>query len=434
MDAIWNPEYETMGRGELEELQFSRLQTTLRWAHENVPFYRSLWEEAGVRPGDVRSLEDLTKLPFMSQDDFRRAYPYGLFAVPLERVVRVHTSSGTTNWPAVVGYTRGDLNTWAELCARVVVAGGAQSHDVAQITFGYGLPTGAFGLQAGLERVGVTVIPASTGNTRRQLRIMRDYHTTLLVSAPSYALHLARIAGELGYGFGEMSLRAGLFGAEPWTNRVRGEIETVMGISATDNYGLSQVIGPGISGECSLKDGLHINEDHFIVEVIDPETGERVPEGKEGELVFTSLTKEAVPVVRYRTGDVAAVNLEPCRCGRTFARHTKVYSRTDDMLVIRGVNVYPWQVERVLETIEGLEPNFQIIVDRRGALDSVEVQIEMKPTFFPDEMRKFVEFKRLVEERLHRELGVRVQVRLVEPRSIPKLVDRTRRVIDRREG
>jgi phenylacetate-CoA ligase len=433
MNAIWNPEYETMKRAELEELQYKRLQTTLRWAYDNVPFYRALWDEEGIHPGDIRALDDLTKLPFMSQGDFRKAYPYGLFAVPLERVVRIHTSSGTTSWPAVVGYTRGDLNTWAELCARVAVAGGAQSHDVAQITFGYGLPTGAFGLQAGLERVGVTVIPASTGNTRRQLRIMRDYNTTLLVSAPSYALHLAQVAGELGYDFSQMSLRAGLFGAEPWTNRVRDEIEALMGISATDNYGLSQVMGPGISGECGQKDGLHINEDHFIAEVVDPETGEQLPEGKEGELVFTSLTKEAVPVVRYRTGDLASMSLRPCACGRTFARHTKVYSRIDDMLVIRGVNVYPWQVERVLETIEGVEPNFQIIVDRRGALDSLEVQIEMQPSFFPDEMRRLVEFKRLIEEKLRQELGVRVQAKLVEPRSIPKLVDRARRVVDRRE-
>lgn len=432
MNEIWNREYETMGREELRELQYKRLQMSLRWAYTNVPFYRERWDDVGLKPQDVKSLEDLAKIPFTTKTDFRAAYPYGLFAVPLERVVRIHSSTGTTSRPTVVGYTRGDLNTWAELCARVVTAGGARPQDVAQVAFGYGMQTGAFGLHAGLERIGASVIPASTGNTRRQLTIMRDYKTTVLVCTPSYAMYMAEAAGDLGFNLEELSLRVGLFGAEPWTNKLREELERRLGISASDNYGLSELMGPGLSGECIMKDGLHINEDHFIVEVVDPETGEGVPEGKEGELVFTSLTSEALPVIRFRTGDLSSVTYRPCACGRTLARHTKVYARTDDMVIVRGVNVFPSQVEEVLMEIEGVEPHFQIVLDRKAAMDEMVVQIEVEPAFFPDVMRRLVEFERQVEDRLQEELGVRARVKLVEPKTLPRHTGKARRVIDRR--
>jgi phenylacetate-CoA ligase len=432
MNQIWNPEYEMMGRDELLDLQFKRLQMTLRWAVANVPLYRETWTKVGLKPQDIRSLDDLTKIPFTNKEHFKQSYPYGMFAVPLERVVRVHASTGTMSRPTVVGYTRGDLNTWAELCARVVMAGGARPQDVAQVAFGYGLQTGAFGLHHGLERIGAMVIPASTGNTRRQLTIMRDYSTTVLVCTPSYAMYIADSAHDLGFDIDDLSLRAGLFGAEPWTNRVREELERRLSITASDNYGLSEVIGPGVSGECFTKEGLHINEDHFIVEVVDPTTGEAVPEGKEGELVFTSLTKEAVPVLRYRTGDLASVTFRPCACGRTLARHTKVYARTDDMIIVRGVNVFPSQVEDVLMEVEGVEPHFQIVLDRKDKLDEMVVQIEVDPSFFPDAMRRLVEFERHVEDRLQEELGVRARVKLVEPKTVPRHTGKARRVLDRR--
>ena len=432
MNGIWNPEYETMGRDELHDVQLRRLQTTLRWSYKNVPFYRFSWDAAGFRPDDIRTLDDLKTAPFTVKEDFRKAYPYDLFAVPLDQIVRIHSSTGTMSRPIVVGYTRADLNTWAELCARVVTAGGARPHDVAQVAFGYGLQTGAFGMHGGLERIGASVIPASTGNTRRQLTIMRDYHSTLLVCTPSYAMYIAESAAELGFDFKDLDLRVGLFGAEPWTNNLRDELERRMGIVASDNYGLTELMGPGLSGECQVRDGLHINEDHFIVEVVDPATGDLVPEGTQGELVFTSLTKEAVPVVRYRTGDLASVSFGPCACGRTMARHTKVYARTDDMIIVRGVNVFPSQIEDVLMEIEDVEPHFQVVIDRKGSLDEMVVQVEVQPAFFPDAVKRLVEFERHIEDRLQEELGVRARVKLVEPRTLPRHTGKARRVVDRR--
>ena len=433
MNEIYNPEYETMNREELGELQFKRLQMTLRWVYENVPFHRERWLALKLKPADIRSLDDLVKLPFSTKADFRAAYPYGLFALPLEKVIRIHSSSGSASNPTVVGYSRGDLNTWSELCARVAVAGGARSHDVAQIAFGYGLLTGGFGMQAGLERVGVTVIPASTGNSQRQLQIMRDFKTTVLVCAPSYAMHLVATSSEWGYDFKGLHLRVGLFGSEPWTNRLREDLEERTGMSAYDNYGLSEVIGPGVSYECWNKDGLHVNEDHFLVEAVDPDTGEPVPDGKEGELVFTSLTKEALPVIRYRTGDLASVRYRPCACGRVFARHSKVYTRSDDMLVVRGVNVFPSQIEAVLLDVEKAEPHYQIVLFREGALDQIEIQIEVSPTFLSDAVKKLQGFQHHVEERLRQELGIRPRVRLVEPKTIPRVPGKTGRVIDNRD-
>jgi phenylacetate-CoA ligase len=432
MNQIWNPEYECMQREELRELQFKRLQMTLRWTYENVPFHRERWEKLKFKPNDVHSLEDLRKLPFTQKTDFKAAYPYGLFALPLEKVIRVHASSGSMSSPTVVGYSRGDLSTWSELCARVAVAGGARSHDVAQIAFEYGLTTGAFGMHAGLERVGATVIPASTGSTQRQLQIMRDFKTTVFVGAPSYAVHMTDVADELGFDFKDLRLRVGLLGSEPWTNSTREVLEARTGMSASDIYGLSEVIGPGVSYECWNKDGLHINEDHFIVEVVDPTSGELVPEGKEGELVFTSLTKEAVPVIRYRSGDLASVSSRPCVCGRISARHSKVHARTDEMVVIRGVNVYPSSIEAVLAEIEEVEPHYQIVLFREGALDQIEVQIEIHPSFLPDAVRKLQGFQRHVEERLRQELGIRPRVRFVEPKTISSGSASGSRVTDKR--
>jgi phenylacetate-CoA ligase len=433
MNEIWNPEYETMKRDELRDLQFKRLQMTLRWTYDNVPFHHDRWSALKLKPGDIRSLEDVSKLPFTVKSDFRAAYPYGLFALPLERVIRIHSTSGTISNPTVVGYSRGDLNTWSELCARVAVAGGARSHDVAQITFEYGLTTGAFGMHAGLERVGVTVVPASTGNTQRQLQIMRDFKTTVLVGTPSYAMHIIEVAGRLGYDLRAMDLRVALLGAEPWTNQLRDELERRTGMSASDIYGLSEVIGPGVSYECWNKDGLHISEDHFLVEVVDPQTGEPVPDGGEGELVFTSLTKEALPVIRYRTGDVASLSDRQCACGRVFARHSKVYARTDDMLIIRGVNVYPASIEAVLADLEGMEPRYRVVVFREGALDQIEIQIEVEPSFMADTVRKLQAFQHHVEERMRQELGIRPRVRLVEPKSVPDVPAGQSRVFDRRD-
>lgn len=432
MNEIWNPEYETMNRDELRELQFKRLQMTLRWAYENVPFHRDRWTAMKLKPGDVRSLDNLSKLPFTVKSDFRAAYPYGLFALPLEKVVRIHSASSTASDPAVVGYSRGDLNTWSELCARVAVAGGARSLDVAQICFEYGLTTGAFGMHAGLERVGATVIPASTGNTQRQLQIMRDFKTTVLVGTPSYAMHLCEVAPGLGFELNSLELRVAILGSEPWTNEVRYQLEERAGVSATDIYGLSEVIGPGISYECWNKDGLHVNEDHFLVEVVDPLTGEAVPDGKEGELVFTSLTKEALPVIRYRTGDLSSVSHRPCACGRVFARHNKVYARTDDMLILGGVNVYPASIEAVLQDLEGVEPNYRIVLFTEEGLDKMEIRIGVDSSFFADTVRKLQGFQHHVEERMRQELGIRPRVRLVEPRSMPRVSDRAGRLVDHR--
>jgi phenylacetate-CoA ligase len=430
---IWNPEYETLPRGKLKELQFTRLKTTLKWAYERVPFYRKKFEEKEVSPKDIRSLEDIVKLPFTEKEDIRDNYPYGLFAVPLQTVVRIHSSSGTTGKPIVVGYTRGDINTWAELTARIASAGGVTSSDVCQISFGYGLFTGGFGLHYGLERIGATVVPISAGNTERQIMIMKDFKTTVLICTPSYAFYIAEVGEEMGVDFSSLPLRLGLFGAEPWSEGMRREIEKRLGISATDNYGLTEVMGPGVSGECEAKEGLHVNEDHFLVEVVDPKTGEPLPSGKVGELVFTSLTKEAFPVIRYRTRDLSYLIDEPCSCGRTFVRMAKVRGRTDDMIVVRGVNVFPSQVESVLTEIEGVEPHFQIVVDRERALDKMEVLVEVSEKIFPDAMRKLVEFERKIEEKLQAVLGVKAEVKLVEPKTFARTAGKAKRVVDRRD-
>ncbi len=430
---IWNPEYETMPRPRIEEIQLARLKAIIKWTTEKVPYFKKKMKKIGLHPRDIRSLSDITKLPFTDKEDFNKNYPFGLLAVPLDIAVRIHSSSGTKGNPTVVAYTKGDITTWAELTARISVAGGANSSDIAQISFGYGLFTGGFGLHYGLERVGVTVIPLSAGNTERQIKLMKDFGATILISTPSYALYIAEVGKELGIDFSKLPLRIGLFGAEPFSDHMRAEIEKRLCLSATDNYGLTEVMGPGVSGECENKDGLHINEDHFLVEIIDPVTEKVLPLGEEGELVITTLTKEALPVIRYRTRDITRLKKEMCTCGRTFRRMEKVKARTDDMLIIRGVNVYPSQIENVLLEVEGIQPHYQLIIKREGKLDQLQVNVEVSDEIFPDEMKKLVEFEKNIEERLFTTLGLKAQVKLVEPKTIERTTGKAKRVLDYRQ-
>ncbi|MBS1114407.1 MAG: Phenylacetate--CoA ligase [Nitrospirae bacterium] len=429
----WEPEFESMDREELEQLQLERLESTLNRVHMNVPFYRKKFDELGIDTDSIRSFEDIRKLPFTAKNDLRDNYPYGLFAVPLREVVRIHASSGTTGMATVVGYTRNDLKTWSNLVARVLTAGGITKDDVIQIAFGYGLFTGGFGLHYGAERVGASVIPISSGNTARQIKIMQDFKTTALVCTPSYALLIADTIKEMGIPLHSLSLKYGLFGAEPWSEAMRKEIQDKLKIIATDNYGLSEVMGPGVAGECIERNGLHINEDHFLVEIIDPNTLEPVAPGEIGELVITTLTKEAFPVIRFRTRDLTRLMPEPCPCGRKFMRMQRVMGRTDDMLIIKGVNVFPSQIEAVLFDIEGTEPHYQLVVDRKGALDTIAVHVEVSESIFFDEMKKQNELIGLIKRRLASELGIGVEVKLVEKKTLERSEGKAKRVIDLRK-
>jgi phenylacetate-CoA ligase len=429
----WEPDKECMGRDDLEQLQIERLQATLNRVYAHVPFYRKKFDALGITPEDVGTHADLARLPFTTKADLRENYPYGLFAVPMREVVRIHASSGTTGAVTVVGYSRNDIRTWSNLVARVLAAGGVTKDDVVQIAFGYGLFTGAFGLHYGAERIGASVIPASSGNTARQIQIMKDYKTTALVSTPSYALLVGETMQEMGIPVSALSLRYGLFGAEPWSDAMRQEIEATLGIVATDNYGLSEVIGPGVSGECQERRGLHISEDHFLVEVIDPETLQPVPPGETGELVITSLTKEAFPMIRYRTRDLTSLLPGDCPCGRTGRRMSRVSGRTDDMLIIKGVNVFPSQIEHVLFEIEGTEPHYQIVIDRKGAMDEATVLVEAGESIFFDQMRRQREMVDTIQKRLAHELGISVEVKLVEKKTLGRSDGKARRVVDHRK-
>ncbi|MFZ5649714.1 MAG: phenylacetate--CoA ligase family protein [Bacillota bacterium] len=429
---IWDPQHECISREQLRELQFERLKNTLNLVYGRVPFYRDLFDRHGVRPDDLQCLEDIRRFPFTTKLALRDNYPYGLFAVPLKDVVRLHASSGTTGKPIVVGYTKNDLENWAQLIARIVTRAGVTDEDVAQITFGYGLFTGAFGLHYGLEKVGVTIVPSSVGNTEKQIMLLKDFGATVLVGTPSYAMHLAEAARKMGVGPGDLNLRVGLFGAEAWSESMRAELERAWGIKATDNYGLSEVMGPGVSGECIEALGMHINEDHFLVEVIDPETGEPKGPGEPGELVITTLTKEAFPVIRYRTRDITTLNTDPCACGRTLARMRKVTGRTDDMLIISGVNVFPSQIESVLVEIDGISPNYQIIVTKKGYLDILEVRVEPDDRAFTGSFRDLEALEEKVRSRLQSVLSIGARVRLVEPFSIERSQGKAKRVIDNR--
>ena len=430
---IFNPQYETISHEELKKLQLRRLQDTVMRVYYRVPFYRRKMDELGVTPDHIKILDDIRRLPLTTKADIRDNYPFGLFAVPHNEIVRIHASSGTTGKPTVVGYTKADLDTWSELIARIVTAAGVTNEDTVQIAFGYGLFTGGFGLHYGCEKVGASVIPASAGNTERQLLLMQDFKTTALVCTPTYSLHMAEVGEDNGIDFTRLPLRWGLFGGEPWTDTMRKQIERRLHITATDNYGLSEVIGPGVSGECLEQNGLHIAEDHFISEIADPESFESLQEGDEGEILFTSLTKEAIPVIRYRTRDITHFIPGKCPCGRTLKRMARVTGRNDDMLIIRGVNVFPSQIESVLLEIDGTEPHYQLIVDRKGNLDTLEVRIEVSPGIFTDEMKKMKTLQEHITARVQSILGIGAKVTLVEPKTIERSMGKARRVIDKRK-
>jgi len=421
VEMIWDEEFETLPREALEALQLKRLKSLVERVYTDVPFYRKQMDGAGIKPGDIKGLDGLGNLPFTTKDDLRDNYPFGLFAVPLERVLRIHASSGTTGKPTVVGYTRRDIDTWAELMARTLACGGTTQGDIVHNSYGYGLFTGGLGAHYGAEKLGTTIIPISGGNTKRQIMIMQDFGSTVLLCTPSYALNLAEVMSEMGMDPSSLKLRVGLFGAEPWSERMRDEIEKKLRIKAVDIYGLSEIIGPGVASEClEAKRGLHIFEDHFIVEVINPETGEVLPPGERGELVFTTITKEAFPVIRYRTKDISRLIKEPCVCGRTFLRMERVTGRSDDMLIIRGVNVFPSQIEHVLMSVEGVEPHYRIIVDREGALDTMEVQVEVSEEIFSDEVKELERLGKRIQGEIKDMLGVSCKVKLVEPRTIQR--------------
>lgn len=433
MTKYWEPEKECMFRGALEQLQLERLQSTLYRVGTHVPFYRKKFDELKIDYDKFQSLEDLRSLPFTTKQDLRDNYPYGLFAVPLRDVVRIHASSGTTGLATVVGYSKNDIKNWANLVARILTGAGLTADDVIQIAFGYGLFTGGFGLHYGAERLGASVIPISAGNTKRQIQIMQDFKTTALVCTPSYALIIADTLMEMGINPHGLDLRVGLFGAEPWSEAMRHEINEKLGIVATDNYGLSEVMGPGVAGECQECNGLHINEDHFLLEVIDPNTLVPLAPGELGELVITTLTKEAFPMIRYRTRDLTRLIPEPCPCGRTFMRMQRIMGRTDDMLIIKGVNVFPIQIEKVLFEIEGTEPHYQIIVDRENHSDKVTVLVEVVESIFFDEMKKQRQMVDHIKARLASELGISVDIRLVEEKTLERSEGKSKRVIDNRK-
>jgi phenylacetate-CoA ligase len=429
----WQKEEECLPRPDLEKLQLLRLKNTLKRVATNVPFYRNRFNELHLDPERITSLDQLRDYPFTLKQDLRDNYPYGLFAVPLRDVVRVHSSSGTTGMATVVGYSKNDISTWSDLVARVLCAAGVTPDDVIQIAFGYGLFTGGFGLHYGAERLGASVIPISAGNTKRQIQIMQDFKTTALVCTPSYALKMADVMMDMGINPNGLSLRYGLFGAEPWSEAMRQEINERLGIKATDNYGLSEVMGPGVAGECQECNGLHVNEDHFFIEVLNPETLEPVAPGEVGELVITTLTKEAFPVIRYRTRDLTRLLPEPCPCGRTSVRMSRMMGRSDDMLIIKGVNVFPTQIESVLFEIEGTEPHYRLIVERENNEDKMTVMVEVVESIFFDEMKKQRALVETIKKRLASELGIGVEIKLVEERSLERFNGKGTRVIDKRQ-
>jgi len=432
-DHIWNPAAEKMAGPQLEALQLQRFREIMGYAALHVPFYRKLFSRDRISPDNIKSLSDIQGIPFTTKQDLQDGYPYGFFAVPLRDVVRLHSSSGTTGKPTVVGYTRKDLDVWSELIARLLYAGGVSQEDIIQISFGYGMFTGGFGLHYGAEKIGATVVPVSSGNTSRQIMIMKDFGTTALVCTPSYSLFLAESIQEAGISKDDLKLRFGLFGGEPWTESMRRQIEKRLGILATDNYGLSEVMGPGVSYECQEQKGMHLAEDHFLFEIIDPDTGEVLPPGESGELVITTLTKEAVPVIRYRTRDITRITPEPCACGRTSRRMSKPSGRSDDMLIIRGVNVFPSQIETVLMQMEETDPHYQLVITREGALDELEVHVEIKDAFFSDEMRVMNELAARIAHNMKNALGLSAKIKLVEPKSLQRTEGKAKHVLDMRK-
>lgn len=431
---IWDPRWECASRSEIASLQEELIKEQVKIAWKRLPYYREKMKEKNITPSDINSISDVRLLPFSVKKDFMDNYPYGMMAVPLREIVRIHGSSGTTTGKStIVGYTKNDLNIWAETCARLVSAAGVTSEDVAQICFGYGLFTGGFGLHAGLERVGATVLPLSSGNTERQIRFMKDFGTTTVICTPTYALHIGEIAAELNVKPGDLQLKWGLCGGEPFSIQIQHQIDKLLNLTCTDNYGLSELQGPGVSYECLERNGLHITEDHFLVELIDPQTLEPITEdGKIGELVFTSLTHEAIPIIRYRTRDLASMDSTPCVCGRTTRRMSKVKGRTDDMIIIRGVNIFPSQIESVLMEIEDAQPHYQIILSKKGMMDTIEIKLEVTEKLFFDEMKKLKSLEEEIRHRLKNALTVDCKVSLVEPKSLERFTGKAKRVLDLR--
>ncbi len=431
---MWEPAAESLPAPQLAELQIERLRAMLENAYDNVPFYRKKLDEAGLKPGDVGRHDDLAGLPFTTKIDLRDHYPFGMFARPRDQIVRVHASSGTTGNPTTVGYTRADIDTWGDLIARTLAAGGVKPGDLLQNAYGYGLFTGGLGLHFGAERLGCTVVPISGGNTERQLKVMRDFGATALSCTPSYAMYLGDAARDRGLRPEDLPIRVGFHGAEPWTNELRLQIEAGLGIDALDIYGLSEMGGPGVAFECLCKAGMHVNEDHYLAEVIDPETLRPLPAGEVGELVFTTLSREAQPLIRYRTRDLCSLISEPCACGRTSVRMSKPIGRSDDMLIIRGVNVFPSQIEEVLMSIPEIEPHYQIVVDRKGYLDVIEVWVEVGEDIFAETMGDLERFQRRVQAQIYNVLNIQVAVKLKEPKAIQRSEGKAVRVVDRRKA
>ena len=431
--AYWQKEIETLPRAELKKLQSERLKWQVKRMYDNVELFRKRMDEKGLNPEDIHGVEDLHKLPFSYKQDLRDYYPYGLFAVPMKDIRRVHASSGTTGKQIVVGYTDKDLENWADCFARMLIATGNDENSFVQVSYGLGLFTGGFGAHDGAVRIGATAIPISAGNTQRQIQTMIDFGATVLCCTPSYAMYLGETIEEMGVK-DQLKLKVGIFGAEPWTEEMRKQIEEKLGLKAYDIYGLSEIMGPGVSCECEYQSGMHVWEDHFIPEIIDPDTGEVLPEGEQGELVFTTITKEGFPVIRYRTRDICSLNYQPCKCGRTHVRMNKPQGRTDDMLIIRGVNVFPSQIEEVLLNVgAGITPNYQIIVDRENNTDTFEVDVEMSEDLFSDGVKEIVKLERLITEKLRATLGISPKVKLVNPKSIGRSEGKAKRVIDKRK-
>ncbi len=431
---IWNREYESMTASERRQLQCDRLKHILHYVYDRVPYYQRSFDQMGIKPSDFKKLSDLSKFPTVTKIDLRDNYPFGLFAQPLANIQRLHASSGTTGKPIVAGYTRNDIDVWAEVMARTLTCGGCGREDVVQNAYGYGLFTGGMGVHYGAERIGATVIPISGGNTKRQVMLMQDFGTTILTCTPSYALNIAEVGESEGIDMHKLKLKAGLFGAEPWTNEMRANIEQQLGLTAIDIYGLTEVIGPGVSSECQEKNGLHVFDDHFFPEIVDPATLEPLPEGELGELVFTTMTKEAFPVIRYRTRDITRLISEPCPCGRTHVRMERVSGRSDDMLIIRGVNVFPTQIESVLLAMKETEPHYHIHVFREGTLDHLEVWVEVNERFFSDEIKHFEALSKKIAHEIQSVIGISCRVKLVEPKTIERSEGKAKRVTDHRKA
>jgi phenylacetate-CoA ligase len=432
---IRSPELETMPRQQLEDLQLKRLKSTVSYVYDKVPFYRKALQENGTVPDSIKSLSDLSRLPFTSKLDFRDNYPFGLTCVPKEQIVRVHSSSGTTGKPVIAPYTQRDVDVWTDLIARCLACAGVAPGDILQNAYGYGLFTGGLGVHYGAEKLGAAVIPSSTGNTKRQLMLLKDLGTTVVTCTPSYALILDETAREIGMNLRETALRLGIFGAEPWSENMRLDIENKLGITALGIYGLTEILGPGVAMDCPHKLGMHIWEDNFIVEIIDPATGQQLPDGSEGELVITTINKEAQPILRFRTKDITSLTRETCKCGRTMARMSRITGRSDDMIRVRGVSVFPSQVESVLLTVEGIEPQYLIIVDRQNAFasDEMEIWVEVSEGIFSDELGVMSNLQAKVQKELDSVLGIKARVKLVEPRTLARTEGKAKRVIDRSE-